>query len=186
MSTPSGPWYIGARRGFSLAETLVVAAMFLAILVSAVALERSSRAARAKGLVQRDAFRAALLGLEQIRRELEGALVDPVPLDGLSLSYRPPRYRNGLPEFSPSGEVEYAEPATLRMEPDGRLVRQDPAGVRTLAWLGNRGELRFTPLPDRTDEVQVDLRARQVDPGGQVQRQSDYSLSVRLRLNNQF
>lgn len=157
---------IDGRRALSLAEVLVTGAIFASLLVGLVAIQIMARRVSIQHENRSDVYRAAWLGVQSIRSELQSALVDPVdPTLGL-VNYHPPLLDSaGRPSLSPvSGELLHMpETLSILKRPDGWLVRRQPSANpvdRKLAFLGAQGSCLFERLPDRCDLLRLEVLAR--------------------------
>lgn len=154
------------RRALSLAEVLVVAAIFSGLLVSLAAVEIMARRVSIQHDNRSEVYRAAWLGVQSIRSELESALVEPVDPASGQVNYHPfLRSASGQPDQSTAtGELLHQnETVTLLYRVDGWLVRRQPSlnpTDRKLAFLGTQGHCRFERLPDQCDLLKLEVLAR--------------------------
>lgn len=182
MNTRFGRWSISQKiDGLSLIELVVAVAVFSIVLVVVAAVQNAGWYATSKQLAHESAFRGAMLASEHLKRELPGALVEPLGPNGRFLTYRvPQRDSQGRPVIGPTGEVAWSEPVVLALDQEGYLIRVEGDISRRLSFLGPRGEVQFTMTPGRIDELQVQL----VSHRGR-ERESVYELGLRFRLANQ-
>lgn len=154
------------RRALSLAEVLVVAAIFASLLVGLAAVEIMARRVSIQQENRSEVYRAAWLGVQSIRSELESALVNPVVAGSGQVDYHPFLLDGaGQPgQSTATGELLHQdETVSLLYRSDGWLVRRQPSrnpGDRKLAFLGTQGHCRFERLPDRCDLLRYEVLAR--------------------------
>lgn len=178
----------------SLAEVLVVAAIFSALLVSLAVVEIMARRVSLQHEHRSEVYRAAWLGVQNISAELATAVVEPVliPADPnlAEVQYHPLlRNANGEPVFSStSGEmVHLSETVTLTKRADGWLIRRQPSQTpseRKLAFLGTAGLCSFERMPGQCDLLKFRVLARfaSAREPGQVR---EYQAESQLVLTNQ-
>jgi len=168
---------------------MVACSVFFMAVLALVFIERSSRAMTAREDARTDTYRAAMLTLEHLRRELRGGLVTEVL--PLKLSYRVPRLdANGEPEVDLAGEALFDPPApdslTLEMDSQGRVVRRSPTEPeRVFGVLGPEGKLTFLDVdPSRSDLVEIVVLAKHTDPN-RPEKNSEYQARMRVFFGNQ-
>lgn len=171
-------------RGASLIEVLVAVAIFSAVLVTVVRIDRTGRDAFRKNEAESGAWRQAMLAVEHLKRELRGARITLVEPGRVVL--QTPLLDGATPKVSASAEIVYA-PDSIELTLDGqkRLVaRQAGQRNRVLAELGPEGALRFELPEPRL--LRVFVRAHLQDrPGAQKLGQSRYAVQEDFFLPNQ-
>lgn len=156
-----GPRGLGVRQaGHSLAEVLVAACLFAALLVTLswiyVQMTRSQRQADP----QAEAARTAVLALEKVRAELRDALVLDVPRQAGQVRYRSVlRDAQGRPLTGASLSLEYGPERRMRVD-RGVLDRlEDGQDPQLLARLGEGGSVTFDRPAGQLDLLQITVRA---------------------------
>lgn len=170
------------RRGGSLVEVLVTSAVFSMFLLALIGIYLASRGAYRKSDAQTDAYRQALVTVEQLRRELRGSGLDlpAVGEEGTQLSYNVPQERNGLLVVDAGGKPVWAGQAVIRMDGE-RLVRELGGRRRVLAHLGPGGSIAFR----RDSPVLLHARVLAVVPGhGDKLREGRYAIEVDIKLSS--
>ncbi|GMU57752.1 MAG: hypothetical protein AMXMBFR33_68980 [Candidatus Xenobia bacterium] len=148
------------RSGHSLAEVLVAACLFAALLVTLswiyVQMTRSQRQADP----QAEAARTAVLALERTRAELRDALVLDVPRQAGQVRYRSVlRDAEGRPVTGASLSLEYGPERRMRVD-RGVLERlEDGQDPQLLARLGEGGSVTFDRPAGQLDLLQITVRA---------------------------
>lgn len=173
------------RAGVSLADTLVAAAVFAGLLVIVVSMQMLSRKAMRKADVHTETWRAAVIGLDHVRRELRGANVLDIVDDGRKVRYLRPIVSNGLLDLTAGGDVAFEEPTqahSITVSVAGDLVCDDRATLtpRMLARLGPSGEVRFSWDPAASRLLHVRLRAVITDPYGRPIEESTSTVEADL------
>ena len=153
-------------RGLSLAEVLVVAAIFSGLLVSLVAVQIVARRVSVQHEHRSEVYRSAWLGVQYISAELAASVVDPVDPSAGQVDYHPLLMNpSGQPTFSSvTGEmVHQAEVVSIFRRADGWLVRRQASlnpSERKLAFLGSQGSCRFERVPGQCDLLKFRVLAR--------------------------
>lgn len=130
-------------KGLSLLEVLVAGAVFSILLTAVVLIELHSHRMRLTQDKKSDAYRAAILLIEFIQAELDGAYVVPGDDGDTQLRYRPPLRNGNRLRIGPSGACEQEQEALIRLLADGKVTRSQASQVRSVARLGKRGRLEF-------------------------------------------
>ena len=175
--------------GLTLSELMVACSVFSMAVFAVVLIERSSRLATAKEDVRTETYRAVMLTIEHLRRELRGGMVTLVVPD--RLSYRTPSLDpTGDPVVDPGGEPVWqpADPDSfsVAMNSNGQVIRSSPTEPdRILGSLGVTGKLTFLDVdPTRSDLIEVMVLARVEDPN-RPERNNEFSARVKIFFDNQ-
>jgi hypothetical protein len=137
------PAFVMRSNALSLLEVVVAGAVFSLLLTAVVLIEMQAQRLRHIQDKDSDAYRAAVLLLEYLQEEADGAYVLPGDDGDTQLTYRPP-LRSGVGlTLGPSGAAQQEDEAVLSLLPDGRVVRIRGSEVRPVVALGARGRLRF-------------------------------------------
>lgn len=137
------PVFAMRSSGLSLLEAVVAAAIFSVLLTAVVVIEMQAHKLRRQQDKNSDAYRAAVLLLEYLQEELDGAYVVPGDDGDSQLTYRP-AWRSGVGiSLGPSGAAQQEDEAVLQLRTDGKVVRTRASQVRPVVALGARGGLRF-------------------------------------------
>jgi len=178
------------KRALSLAEVLVVAAIFAGLMVTLAGLEIMARKVTVQHDHRSEVYRSAWLGIQQICSELRTVLVDPVDPASGQVDYHPFVFDPaGNPLTSPTnGELLHqSETTSILKRADGWLVRRQPSLTppdRKLAYLGAQGSCHFERRPDRCDLLQVNVLAKFVSKRDS-QSLREYQAETSILLPNQ-
>ncbi len=176
-------------RGMTLPELLVAGSVFFMAVLAIIIIERTSGMASAKEDAHTQTYRAVMLTMEHLRRELNGAMVTLVT--PTSLEYRSPLFdSSGEPLVTLAGEHLWDPPDPdsfkIVMLTGGEVLATKPGRAsRTLGHLGNAGKLTFLDLdPTRSDLVQITLLAK-IEDLDQPKNRSQFKASFKVFLANQ-
>ncbi len=163
------------RRGVTLLEVSIAAAILAALVALAYLLLASGSSTYAQSAAQSALEEAARRAVEDMSRELRVA-------DAASVSIS--RYRGcdridfAVPHAGPDGEAGARALVQFRYEPaGGRIVRQEGTALRTLCGSAGPGSLVFLRAGDT---VRITLRISGTDGEGRAHR-TEVSTSVTLR-----
>lgn len=175
------------HKGVTLVEVLVAGTVLLLLTGALYGSLRITLAANRKSDSSSDAYRACMLGLAHLQRELRGARLESV--SGSELSFRTlerdadnnPVVLNadGTPSWSSTLSRVY-------LDPEGRLILEN-ADTRILASLGNSGSITFSQPSSNILGVEIAAR-HDHDPGpgrGDVSRSNFFKARVEVFLSNQ-
>lgn len=128
-----------SRLGFTLAEIIIVAGLFLVVITAVLFTLHAGRSNQQRMEAQDQSLRACLVAMEHLRSELNTAWVVDSGVDWLE--YRVPlRGPNQEVEFGPTGDIKWSEPRDLRVQ-DGELTKTDNGRIRVFSRLGEGGTL---------------------------------------------
>ena len=177
------------RRGLTLPELMVACSVFFMAVLAILAIERTSRLASFKEDVRTDTYRATMLTVEHLRRELHGGLVTLVT--PTRLDFRTPLLDPaGEPRVDGAGEPLWDPPDpesySIAMKPGGDVELREPNGPgRLLGHLGNAGKLTFLDVdPTRSDLVQITVLAKVSDPH-HPEKSSEFQADFKVFFANQ-
>jgi hypothetical protein len=132
-----------SAKGATLAELLVSTAIFSLLLTAVVLIEVEAHRLRRSQNKRSDAYRAAVLLVEFLQSDLDGAYVVPGCDGDSQLCYRPVVQSGPNLALGISGSAQQESEVSLKKLLDGRVVRQSGGLTRHVSTIGAQGRLTF-------------------------------------------